>query len=99
MRKTSFLLFQNNPTLHKELKQKKMDSIRKLLRLDSEHPPYRIIAFGICALLVVLGIILIAIGSHGAGISVILIALLGLSVVILKRQLQRMFNPSPAQDM
>lgn len=75
-----------------------MDSIKKILQLDSENPPYKVIAYAVCALLVLLGIVLLAVGSTGAGVTIIMLALMALSVVVFKKQLKRFFNPTFADQ-
>ncbi|WP_298330523.1 hypothetical protein [Asticcacaulis sp.] len=76
-----------------------MDWIKKSLRLDQEHPPYKLIAGVLCGLLITLGIVLIAIGATGSGVGIILLALLCLSVVLFKKQLRRIFNPSTSDKL
>lgn len=71
-----------------------MDWLKKTLRLDSEHPPYKVIAGVLCGLLIVLGIVLISIGAMGAGVAVILITLLCIAAVLFKKPIKRFFNPS-----
>lgn len=75
-----------------------METLKKAFRLDKPDPPYKIIACGVAVLLAILGIVLIALGSHAAGVLIILLALIGVCAVFFKDNIRRLIKPTKAEQ-